>query len=98
MPSRDVGRASLAELRAMEDRGEISRGAPRSQAELGGLAFDFWEKAELVSPLRVSVHLEVAPEVFGFFELDGNGRLTRMPWVVAAYARVEGLAVEDWSA
>lgn len=86
MTSPDIRRASLAELRKMEERGELHRG-DAAPAEDDLLPEEFWEKAELVSPPRVSVHLKVEPEVFDFFKRGGKGHLTRMQKVLAAYAR-----------
>ena len=89
MTSPDIRRASLAEIREMDERGELHRGeAAPEQDDL--LPEDFWEKAELVSPPRVSVHLKVEPEVFDFFKRGGKGHLTRMQNVLAAYARAKG--------
>ena len=73
----------------MEARGELHRGAA-APAEGDLLPDGFWEKAELVAPPRVSVHLKVEPDVFDFFKRGGKGHLTRMQKVLAAYARAKG--------
>lgn len=80
---------SLAEIREMEKRGELFRGDSAPEED-DLLPPDFWEKAELVSPPRVSVHLKVEPEVFDFFKRAGKGHLTRMQNVLAAYVRAKG--------
>ena len=73
----DIRRASLAEIREMDERGELHR-EDSAPAEDGLLPEDFWEKAELVAPSRVSVHLKLDAQVFDFFKRGGKGHLTRM--------------------
>ena len=85
MISNDIRRASLAELRAMQERGEVRRGDPATEDDR--LPPRFWEEAELRSPGRRSVHLKLDPEVFEFFKQGGKGHLTRMQDVLAAYVR-----------
>ena len=85
MTSKDIRQASLAELKAMRDRGEIGPGTP--PAEDDRLPDAFWKEAERVPPGRKSVHLKLEPEVFAFFKRGGKGHLTRMQNVLAAYAR-----------
>ena len=88
MTSPDIRRASLAEIREMKDRGEIVRGEPRELEEDDLLPEDFWEKAELVSPPRVSVHLKVAPEVFDFFKRgDYQGAINGFGSFIKTYPR-----------
>jgi hypothetical protein len=43
--SNDIRRASLAELRAMQERGEVRRGDPATEDDR--LPPRFWEEAEL---------------------------------------------------
>ena len=45
MISKDIRRASLAELRAMQDQGEVRRGDPATEDDR--LPPRFWEEAEL---------------------------------------------------
>jgi uncharacterized protein (DUF4415 family) len=85
MTSEDIRRASLAELREMRNRGEVRRGAPRTDDD--ALPPEFWEAAELVAAPRTSVHLKLDPEVFEFFKQEGRGHLTRMQNVLTAYVR-----------
>lgn len=85
MTDRDIRRASLAELRAMKDAGQLStnRNAPEGE-DLGP---EFWSKAELVLPDKRSVHLKIDRDVFDFFYDDakGKGHLTKMQNVLRAY-------------
>jgi uncharacterized protein (DUF4415 family) len=79
-------RASLAEIRRMQERGELFRdpGAPEGER----LGPEFWAGAEIEEPRpRRSVHLKLDPDVFDFFyrEAGGKGHLTRMQNVLRAY-------------
>ena len=85
MTSQSTRRASLAELRAMTDRGEVRRGDPVTEDDR--LPAAFWGEAEVVVPPKTSVHLKLDREVFDFFKEGGKGHLTRMQNVLAAYAR-----------
>ena len=85
MTSQPTRRASLVELRAMTDRGEVQRGDPMTEDAV--LPAAFWDEAEVVAPPKTSVHLKVDREVFDFFKRDGKGHLTRMQNVLKAYVR-----------
>jgi len=85
MTSKDIRRASLADLRKMTKRGEIRKASPQAEDDL--LPPEFWEAAEIVSAPRTSVHLKLDPEVFAYFKDGGRGHLTRMQNVLAAYVR-----------
>ncbi|MAU23129.1 MAG: hypothetical protein CMH13_21765 [Martelella sp.] len=80
-------RASLAELRARKDRGELANRADAVEGE--SLGADFWKKAKVKAPAtKRSVHLKLDPDVFQFFyeQADGKGHLTQMQAVLRAYA------------
>ena len=85
MTSQSTRRASLAELRAMTDRGEVQRGDPMTEDDR--LPAEFWAAAEVVTRPKTSVHLKLDREVFDFFKKGGKGHLTRMQNVLAAYVR-----------
>lgn len=85
MTSKTIRRASLAELRAMTDRGEVRRGEPSTEDDR--LPAGFWTEAEVVAPPKRSVRLELDREVFEFFKRGGKGHLTRMQNVLKAYVR-----------
>lgn len=86
MTEQNTKKASLAELRAMKERGELytDNAAPLGP-ELGD---EFWKSAVLVEPKgTTSVHLKLDPEVFDFFKRQGKGHITRMQDVLKAYVR-----------
>jgi uncharacterized protein (DUF4415 family) len=88
MKKEDIRRASLEEIRAMHDRGELFHdpNAPEGE-ELGD---EFWANAVLEPPrLAKSVHLRLDPEVFAYFyeTSNGKGHLTRMQNVLKAYVK-----------
>lgn len=85
MTSKNIRQASLAELRAMTDRGEVEHGEPSTEDDR--LPAAFWDEAEVVAPPKTSVHLKLDREVFEFFKRGGKGHLTRMQNVLAAYVR-----------
>ena len=85
MTSQPTRRASLAELRAMADRGEVRLGDPVTEDAV--LPAAFWDEAQVVASPKTSVHLKVDREVFDFFKRGGKGHLTRMQNVLAAYVR-----------
>ena len=86
MSESNIKRASLADLRRMNDRGEFDHNRePKPGEDLGP---DFWADAELVMPKEPkSVHLKVDAEVFDYFKGQGKGHLTRMQNVLKAYVR-----------
>jgi len=82
----DIRRATLDEIRQMNERGELhdSSNAPEGP-ELGD---EFWANAVLTEPLgRTSVHLKLEDEVFDFFKSQGKGHITRMQDVLKAYVK-----------
>lgn len=88
MTSDDIRRASLAEIRARREAGELHHNPDAPDRE--GLGPEFWENAALVQPEGpTSVHLKLDPEVFAFFKRGGKGHLTRMQNVLKAYANAQ---------
>lgn len=88
MTGKSMKRASLAELRRMNDAGHLAHdpGAPEGEA----LGADFWQGAIVEqAPRRRSVHLKLDADVFAFFqeEAGGRGHITRMQDVLKAYAK-----------
>lgn len=84
----NIKRASLAQLREMNDRGLLTHNPDAPEGESLGAAF--WAKAELREPSRPrprSVHLKLDPDVFEFFyeKSGGKGHLTKMQNVLRAY-------------
>jgi uncharacterized protein (DUF4415 family) len=82
----DIRTATLDEIEAMHERGELyfNPDAPDGE-ELGE---EFWANAVIMPPLRPkSVHLKLDPEVFEYFVqiTKGKGHLTRMQAVLKAY-------------
>jgi uncharacterized protein (DUF4415 family) len=86
MSDRLMRRASLAEIRRMQERGELFHDPAAPEGER--LGPEFWAAAEIEGPRpRRSVHLKLDPDVFDFFyaETGGKGHLTRMQNVLWAY-------------
>ncbi len=84
MSEGNIKRASLAEIRAMRERGELyyNPDAPEGPS----LGPDFWANAEVIEPKgTTSVHLKLDTEVFDYFKQGGKGHLTRMQNVLKAY-------------
>jgi hypothetical protein len=88
MKEENIKRATLAEIRAMKDRGELHSPGPGFREELPP---GFWDDAELVNfnDGRTSVHLRLDPEVFFYFKAQGKGHLTRMQNVLKAYVKAK---------
>lgn len=86
MTEENIKRATLAEIRAMKDRGEIYHNPDAPEGpELGD---EFWENAVWVEPdHKTSVHLKLDAEVFFFFKSQGKGHITRMQDVLKAYVK-----------
>lgn len=84
MAGGDTKRYSLAELRAMRDRGET-----RTAADAPARAIDggFWQKARVVVPQRRKVHtgLRIDADVLDWFKSQGRGWQTRMNAVLRSY-------------
>ena len=88
MSEKNIRRATLEELRAMKDRGELWE--TRDTGFREELPPGFWDDAELVNYNQPkSVHLKVDAEVFDFFKAQGKGHLTRMQNVLKAYVRAK---------
>ena len=85
-PGSDIRSATLDEIKAMADRGELYPTQP--DAEEIELDEEFWRNAKVVMPgnrPKASVHLRVDPDVFDWFKRQGKGHLTRMNAVLRAY-------------
>lgn len=80
----NIKTASLDELRAMKERGELlplKETAPEIDMPDG-----FWDDAEVIDRRnKKSVHLRVDPEILEFFKEGGKGHLTRMNAVLRSY-------------
>lgn len=86
MSAPNIKRASLADIRRMKERGDLSHNPNAPEGE--SLGPEFWAKAEIKGPNRPrSVHLKIDPEVFDFFhkQAGGKGHLTKMQNVLKAY-------------
>lgn len=88
MTEENIKRYTLAELRAMKDRGDFYHDPDAPEGpELGD---EFWENAALFDPdQKTSVHLKLDAEVFFFFKQQGKGHITRMQDVLRAYVRAQ---------
>lgn len=83
-PKEKPRRATLAELKAMKTRGEIS--APGPAAAKRGVPEGFWEGAVPFADLeKVSIHLRIDADVLSWFKAQGPGHLTRMNAVLRSY-------------
>jgi len=84
MAEKNTRTASLTELRAMKERGEISPPA-KNAAEID-LPENFWESAKVDVPKgKKSVHLRLDADVFEFFSRQGKGHISRMQAVLRSY-------------
>jgi uncharacterized protein (DUF4415 family) len=86
MNDHTMKRASLAQIRAMREKGELFHNPDAPEGE--SLGPEFWAKATVVEPKKPrSVHLKLDPDVFDFFytQAKGKGHLTRMQSVLKAY-------------
>ena len=84
MAKKDIRTASLDELQAMRERGELFHhpNAPEGP-DFGD---DFWATAEIVNPTgKKSIHLRIDSDVLEFFKSSGKGHLTRMNAVLRRY-------------
>ena len=76
--------ASLEELRAMKERGQIS--PPRPDAEPVDLPSDFWDGAEVRMPVpKQPVNLRIDADILDFFRAGGRGYQTRIHSVLRSY-------------
>ena len=81
-----IRRASLEEIEAMKDRGELYHNPDAPDGP--DLPDSFWANAKVVLPQKAkSVHLRIDPEVYDWFvrTSGGKGHLTRMQAVLKAY-------------
>ena len=86
MTEANIKRATLAEIRAMKDRGELYHDPHAPEGP--DLPESFWENAVLVDPAgKTSVHLKLDDDVFFFFKRQGKGHITRMQDVLKAYVK-----------
>ena len=87
MTDKNIKKLSLAEIRALKDAGALKSQPSAPEVELPD---QFWSEAQVVDlQNRKSVHLRLDPEVFRFFQEEGQGKghIKRMQDVLAAYAR-----------
>ena len=76
--------ASLEELRAMKERGKIT--PPRPDAKPVDLPADFWDSAEVRTPVpKQPVNLRVDADILEFFREGGRGYQTRIHSVLRSY-------------
>lgn len=84
MTEKNIKTASLTELRAMKERGEVSPSS-ESAREIN-LPDGFWDTAQIVEPKgKKSVHLRLDADVFDFFIRQGKGHISRMQAVLRSY-------------
>ena len=89
MEKDDIRHYSLAELKAMHDRGETLTRPDAPEIELDE---DFWRNARVVMPderNKTSIHLRVDTDVLEWFKQHGKGHLKRMNAVLRAYVETE---------
>jgi len=80
----NIKTASLEELRAMKERGEIVPSRPDAQTV--HLPAGFWEDAEVKAPTpKHPVNLRVDADILEFFKEGGRGYQTRMHSVLRSY-------------
>jgi uncharacterized protein (DUF4415 family) len=84
---KSMSRASLDDLKQMEEHGELYHdpNAPEGPS----LGADFWANAMVLEPNhKRSVHLRLQPDVFEFFvkQTGGKGHIAKMQAVLKAYA------------
>lgn len=80
----DTKTASLEELKAMKERGEIS--SPRSDAPEIDMPDGFWDGAQIKMPMpKKPISLRVDQDILEYFRDQGSGHLTRMHAVLRAY-------------
>jgi uncharacterized protein (DUF4415 family) len=80
----DIKKYSLAQLKAMEARGE-SRTRP--DAPVRAVPASFWKHARVVLPAggKAPVNLRVDRDVLAWFRAQGPGHLSRMNAVLRSY-------------
>ncbi|WGF89526.1 BrnA antitoxin family protein [Marinivivus vitaminiproducens] len=84
MAEDDTRHYSLAELRAMRERGETQTAANPPKFDVDE---EFWANARPVVPHRPKVHtgLRIDADVLDWFKAQGAGWQTRMNAVLRAY-------------
>jgi len=88
MARKDTSRYSLAELKAMHERGDYV--PTKADAPIPEIDADFWKNATIVMPSgRSSVHLRVDTDVLEWFKAQGKGHLTRMNAVLRSYVAAQ---------
>jgi uncharacterized protein (DUF4415 family) len=76
--------ASLEELRAMHNRGELQ--SPRENAPTVDMPDGFWDTALPQAPkAKQAISMRVDPEVLAFFKAQGEGYQTRINAVLRSY-------------
>lgn len=84
MTTKNTKTASLEEIRAMDERGELHPTSSTSPEM--DLPADFWEKAVVEPPkTKSSVTLRVDPDILDFFREGGRGYQTRIHSVLRSY-------------
>ena len=80
----DIKTASLEEIRAMKEQGEIN--APSDDITGLDMPDGFWDSAIPQEPkTKKQVNMRVDPDIIEFFKSQGSGHLTRMHAVLRAY-------------
>ena len=88
MAKKDIRTASLDELKAMRERGELFHDPDAPDGT--DLGADFWATAEVINPAqKKSIHLRVDSDVLEFFKSSGKGHLTRMNAVLRRYMEAQ---------
>jgi uncharacterized protein (DUF4415 family) len=86
---KDMKRLSLDDVRALKNAGKLHIDPNLSEVDLPE---EFWQHAKRVErENKKSVHLRLEPEVFRFFQEEGEGKghIKRMQDVLAAYVRAK---------
>jgi uncharacterized protein (DUF4415 family) len=87
MADDDIRRYSLAELRAMRNRGETET---RKDAPARPVDESFWRHARVVKPTRkVHTGLRIDADVLDWFKSQGRGFQTHMNAVLRAYVQAQ---------
>ena len=82
-----ITRYSLAELRAMRDRGESRT---RADAPLREVDESFWRDARVTRPVgKVHTGLRIDADVLEWFKAQGRGFQTHMNAVLRAYVEAQ---------
>ena len=91
----DIRRATLDEILAMKDGGELYYNPDAPEGP--DLPDSFWENAVWEGPRRTRpVHLKLDADVFAYFvqETGGKGHITRMQAVLKSYVRAQKAAAD----